>query len=53
VGVYGAYTVLKKVVGVFVRFHYLLSNKTVGIDIELQREKIIRIADKFVQETAI
>lgn len=26
----------------------IVSNKTVGIDIELQREKIIRIADKFV-----
>jgi len=28
----------------------IVSNKTVGIDIELQREKIIRIADKFVDE---
>ena len=26
----------------------IVSNKTVGIDIELQREKILRIADKFV-----
>jgi phosphopantetheinyl transferase len=36
--------------GVFVPFS--LSNKTVGIDIELQREKIIHIADKFVHSTA-
>jgi hypothetical protein len=28
----------------------IVSNKTVGIDIELQREKIIRIADKFVDQ---
>lgn len=28
----------------------ILSDETVGIDIELQREKIIRIADKFVDE---
>jgi 4'-phosphopantetheinyl transferase len=28
----------------------ILSDKVVGIDIELQREKIIRIADKFVDE---
>ncbi|PKH66458.1 4-phosphopantetheinyl transferase [Flavobacterium sp. ALD4] len=26
----------------------IVSNKTVGIDVELQRDKIIRIADKFV-----
>jgi phosphopantetheinyl transferase len=28
----------------------IVSNETVGIDIELQRDKIIRIADKFVDE---
>jgi phosphopantetheinyl transferase len=28
----------------------IISEQTVGIDIELQREKIIRIADKFVNE---
>jgi hypothetical protein len=28
----------------------IVSNKSVGIDIELQREKIIRIADKFVDQ---
>lgn len=28
----------------------IISNETVGIDIELQREKIIRIADKFVDK---
>lgn len=28
----------------------IVSDKTVGIDMELQREKIIRIADKFVSE---
>lgn len=28
----------------------IISNKSVGIDIELQREKISRIADKFVDE---
>jgi phosphopantetheinyl transferase len=28
----------------------IISNETVGIDIELQREKIIRIADKFINE---
>ncbi|WP_348822544.1 4'-phosphopantetheinyl transferase family protein [Flavobacterium aestuarii] len=28
----------------------IISDKTVGIDMELQREKIIRIADKFVSE---
>ncbi|SDZ86273.1 4'-phosphopantetheinyl transferase superfamily protein [Flavobacterium gillisiae] len=28
----------------------IVSDETVGIDIELQREKIIRIADKFVDE---
>jgi hypothetical protein len=27
-----------------------VSDETVGIDIELQRDKIIRIADKFVDE---
>jgi hypothetical protein len=26
----------------------IISNQTVGIDVELQREKILRIADKFV-----
>jgi phosphopantetheinyl transferase len=28
----------------------IVSNETVGIDVELQRDKIIRIADKFVDE---
>jgi phosphopantetheinyl transferase len=28
----------------------IISDKTVGIDIEMQREKILRIADKFVNE---
>jgi hypothetical protein len=28
----------------------IVSDETVGIDIELQRDKIIRIADKFVDE---
>jgi phosphopantetheinyl transferase len=28
----------------------IISNQTVGIDIEMQREKIIRIANKFVNE---
>ena len=31
----------------------IISDETVGIDIELQREKIIRIADKFVNETEL
>jgi len=31
----------------------ILSDKTVGIDIEMQREKIIRIADKFVNSTEL
>lgn len=31
----------------------ILSDETVGIDIELQREKIIRIADKFVNATEL
>jgi 4'-phosphopantetheinyl transferase len=31
----------------------ILSDETVGIDIELQREKIIRIADKFVNSTEL
>jgi phosphopantetheinyl transferase len=31
----------------------IISNETVGIDIEMQREKIIRIADKFVNPTEI
>jgi phosphopantetheinyl transferase len=30
----------------------IISNETVGIDIELQRDKIIRIADKFVDREA-
>jgi hypothetical protein len=28
----------------------IISDETVGIDMELQRNKIIRIADKFVDE---
>lgn len=31
----------------------IISEETVGIDIELQREKIIRIADKFVNATEL
>ena len=31
----------------------IISDETVGIDIEMQREKIIRIADKFVNETEL
>ena len=31
----------------------IISDKTVGIDIELQREKIIRIADKFINPTEL
>lgn len=31
----------------------IISDETVGIDIELQREKIIRIADKFVNPTEL
>jgi 4'-phosphopantetheinyl transferase len=31
----------------------IISNKTVGIDIEMQREKILRIADKFVNATEL
>ena len=31
----------------------IISNETVGIDIEMQREKIIRIADKFVNATEL
>ena len=31
----------------------IISEKTVGIDIEMQRDKIIRIADKFVNETEL
>ncbi|MDD5152358.1 MAG: 4'-phosphopantetheinyl transferase superfamily protein [Flavobacterium sp.] len=31
----------------------IISEETVGIDIELQREKIIRIADKFVNSTEL
>ena len=31
----------------------IVSAETVGIDIEMQREKIIRIADKFVNETEL
>lgn len=31
----------------------IVSDKTVGIDIELQREKIIRIADKFINQNEL
>lgn len=31
----------------------IISDETVGIDIELQREKIIRIADKFINESEL
>jgi phosphopantetheinyl transferase len=31
----------------------IISNETVGIDMEMQREKIIRIADKFVNPTEL
>lgn len=31
----------------------IISDKTVGIDIELQREKIIRIADKFINQNEL
>jgi 4'-phosphopantetheinyl transferase len=31
----------------------IISDQTVGIDIEMQRQKIIRIADKFVNETEL
>ena len=31
----------------------IISDETVGIDIEMQREKIIRIADKYVNETEL
>ena len=31
----------------------IISDETVGIDLEMQREKIIRIADKFVNETEL
>ena len=31
----------------------IISDETVGIDIEMQREKIIRIADKFVNENEL
>lgn len=31
----------------------IVSAETVGVDIEMQREKIIRIADKFVNETEL
>ena len=31
----------------------IISDETVGIDIEMQREKIIRIADKFVNPTEL
>ena len=31
----------------------IISDETVGIDIELQRDKIIRIADKFVNDTEL
>jgi 4'-phosphopantetheinyl transferase len=31
----------------------IISDETVGIDIEMQRQKIIRIADKFVNETEL
>ena len=31
----------------------IISNETVGIDIEMQREKILRIADKFVNPTEL
>jgi phosphopantetheinyl transferase len=34
-------------------FSAIIVSKSVGIDIELQREKIIRIADKSTKSTAI
>ena len=46
----------KKFISITHSFHFsaiIISDQKAGIDIELQREKIIRIADKFVNSTEL